>query len=328
MTSFESQLGEQTPAVRPADGSLQAALGWQTPAARSADGSPRIALRLPSPVEQVHDDRLAAAGIELWLKRDDLIHPDVPGSKWRKLKYNLAHAATAGHDTLLTFGGAYSNHLRAVAVAGASGGFATVGVVRGEEHLPLNDSLSFAVRHGMRLTYLDRAAYRRKAEPDVIEALLSEFGPCYVLPEGGSNELAVRGCAELPAELAAGFDIVCCPCGTGATLAGIAAGLGPGQRAIGFAALKGAAFLNEDVAGLQRRAFGAASGNWRIEQRFHFGGFARRTAELDAFIEDFAARHAIRLDWVYVAKMLYGLYALAQEGTLPPGTRVVAVITG
>ncbi len=159
-------------------------LGWPAP-------------RLPSPVERVPDERLAAAGVELWLKRDDLIHPDVPGSKWRKLKYNLTQAAASGADTLLTFGGAYSNHLRAVAAVGASYGFATIGVVRGEEHLPLNDPLSVAVRHGMRLYYLNRADYRRKTESDVIEALLSEFGPCYVLPEGGSNELAVRGCAEL-----------------------------------------------------------------------------------------------------------------------------------
>lgn len=285
-------------------------------------------LALPSPVERVRDERLAGAGIELWLKREDLIHPDVPGNKWRKLKYNLAQASAQGQRTLLTFGGAYSNHLRAVAAAGRACGFLTVGVVRGEEHLPLNDSLSFAVRHGMRLAYLSRADYRRKTDPAIIEALHREFGSFYLLPEGGSNELAVRGCAELPAELPAELDVVCCPCGTGATLAGIAAGLAAGQRAIGFAVLKGGSFLEHDVADLQRRTFGAPTGNWQVEQRFHFGGYARRTAELDGFAADFEARHSIGLDWVYVAKMMYGIFALAQEGAFTSGTRVAAVITG
>ncbi|WP_133851921.1 1-aminocyclopropane-1-carboxylate deaminase/D-cysteine desulfhydrase [Labedaea rhizosphaerae] len=117
-------------------------------------------LRLPSPVVELEAFR--AAGVRLWVKRDDLMHPEVPGNKWRKLKYNLAAAREQGVKQLLTFGGAYSNHLRAVAAAGHLCGFETIGVVRGDEHLPLNDSLAFAVERGMRLTYLDRTTYRRK----------------------------------------------------------------------------------------------------------------------------------------------------------------------
>jgi 1-aminocyclopropane-1-carboxylate deaminase len=285
-------------------------------------------LRLPSPVERLDDDWLRSRGVELWLKRDDLIHPDVPGNKWRKLRYNLEAATEQGQHTLLTFGGAYSNHLRATAAAARLSGFATIGIVRGERHLPLNPSLEYAVRQGMRLGYLDREAYRRKREPAVIAELRREYGPFYLLPEGGSNELAVRGCAELVAEIEPDFDVICCPCGTGTTLAGIAAGLRPGQQAVGCSVLKGGEFLADEVADLQERAFGARLDNWRVECRFHFGGYARRTPVLDDFIAGFQARHDLALDWVYVAKMMYGIWALADEGAFRPGSRVVAVITG
>jgi 1-aminocyclopropane-1-carboxylate deaminase len=284
---------------------------------------------LPSPVEYLDDDRLRTAGVEVWLKRDDLIHPEVPGNKWRKLKYNLAAAASQSQRTLLTFGGAYSNHIRATAAAGHYFGFSTIGVIRGEEHLPLNPVLSFAVSRGMSLCYLNRADYRRKTEPDVVSGLRERFGTFYLLPEGGSNELAVRGCAEVIDEFDAGFDVICCPCGTGATLAGVAHGIdAAGGRAVGFSVLKGGAFLAHEVAELQRKTFGRSGSNWRVETRFHFGGYARRTAELEDFIADFSRRHGIGLDWVYTAKMMYGVFVLAEEGCFRPGTRIVVLVTG
>jgi 1-aminocyclopropane-1-carboxylate deaminase len=285
-------------------------------------------LRLPSPLTRLTDDRLARAGVRLYLKRDDLISDEITGNKWRKLKYNLAAARRAGETTLLTFGGAYSGHIRAVAAAGSYFGFATVGVIRGEEQLPLNDSLRCAAAHGMRLTYLDRTNYRRNHAPDVLRKLQAEFGDCYVLPEGGSNSLAVLGCAEIPAEISEPVDVVCCPCGTGGTLAGLAAGLKRGQRALGFAVLKGGAFLDRDVMRLQCETYRSPTANWSISQDFHFGGYARRTPDLDAFIADFNRRHGIELEWVYVAKMIYGIFALAERRTFSPGTRLAAVITG
>src|SRR5712691_8326640 len=239
-----------------------------------------LALRLPSPLEPLHDDRLRDRGIRIRLQRDDLIHPEISGNKWRKLKHNLIAATSQGHRRLLTFGGAYSNHIRATAAAGSYCGFSTIGIIRGEERLPLNPSLTYAVSRGMQLSYMDRATYRTKSDPDVIASLRKEFGSFYLLPEGGSNELAVRGCSEIPAEIEAGFDVICCPCGTGGTLAGIAAGLKGGQRAIGFSVLKGGQFLASEVGTLQQRTFGSCSGNWRIEYNFHFGGFARKTAAL------------------------------------------------
>jgi len=282
---------------------------------------------MPSPLVEVHDERLERWGVHLRLKRDDLIDPDVPGNKWRKLRHNLEAARRQGFTRLLTFGGAYSNHIRATAAAGHRFGFETVGVIRGEEHRPLNDSLAYAGAHGMTLTYLDRATYRRKAEPDVIARLTREFGPCYVLPEGGSNGLAARGTAELVGEITTGFDVICCATGTGGTLAGIAAGLTGPQRALGFAVLKGGRFLEDEVRRLQVEAFGSTTANWAIDVDFHFGGYAKRRPALDRFVEDFGARHGIAVDWVYEGKMLYGLFARAEAGGFEPGTRVVAVLS-
>jgi 1-aminocyclopropane-1-carboxylate deaminase len=289
----------------------------------------QVELRLPSPLVELRDERLDEREVRVWLKRDDLIHPELPGNKWRKLKYNLAAAAEQSHQTLLTFGGAYSNHIRATAAAGHYFGFSTVGVIRGEEHRPLNPSLAYAVERGMQLAYLDRGAYRAKREPTVLDELRRQCGDFYLVPEGGSNGLGARGCAEITAEIDLDFDVICCPVGTGGTLAGIGGALHPGQAALGFSVLKGATSLDREVMDLQAAAFGTAPvGDWRIDHRFHFGGYAKKTPELQDFIDDFADRHNITLDRIYTAKMMFGIVTLAQDGHFPAGTRLVAVITG
>src|SRR5437899_417620 len=292
---------------------------------RPLDGG---SFQLPSPLEELRDEVLKSCKVRLYLKRDDRIHPELPGNKWRKLERNLQAARDLGFQSILTFGGAYSNHIRATATAGHHFGFSTIGVIRGEEHLPLNLCLAYAASRGMTLTYLDRTAYREKDRPELVEGLRRRFGDFYLVPEGGSNELGVRGCAEIPGEIEVDFDVICCACGTGATLAGVAAGLGGGQRAIGFAALKGAGFLAGEIEKLQARTFGEKTENWSLNTDFHFGGFARRTPELDRFIEDVERRHGLRLEWVYVAKMFYGVFALIEGGEVGSGQSVVAVITG
>ncbi len=281
--------------------------------------------RLPSPLDELVDDRLH--GVRVLLKRDDLIHPDITGNKWRKLKYLLVDARASGASTLLTFGGAYSNHLRAVAAAGRRYGFSTVGVVRGEER-PFNDLLAAAERDGMILYYLDRATYRRKNETDVLDSLRAEFGSFYLIPEGGSTRFAIQGCRELVEEIGEPFDVITCAVGTGGTLAGISAGLSAGQRAIGVSALKGATSIEHDVRSLQLDAIGRVLDNWTIDHRFHCGGFARRSPALGSFLIEFADRHGLRLDHVYVGKMMFGLFALVEEGVLAPGSTVIAVVTG
>ncbi|WP_327185029.1 1-aminocyclopropane-1-carboxylate deaminase/D-cysteine desulfhydrase [Streptomyces sp. NBC_01334] len=284
--------------------------------------------RLPSPLQEVSDDRFGRYGVRLLLKRDDLIHPELIGNKWRKLVPNLERAAGR---TLLTFGGAYSNHLRATAAAGRLLGQPTVGVVRGDELAgrPLNPSLARCAADGMRLHFVDRATYRRKTEPDVVGQLLDTVGArdAYVVPEGGSNAAAVRGCRALGEELRGRTDVVALACGTGGTLAGLAAGLAPGQRALGVPVLRGG-FLGDGIQALQEEAFGGRRGEWRLDERFHFGGYARVTPELETFAADFERRHGVPVEHLYVAKSLYGLVALAEEGAFARGTTVTAVITG
>ncbi|WP_132877522.1 1-aminocyclopropane-1-carboxylate deaminase/D-cysteine desulfhydrase [Tamaricihabitans halophyticus] len=289
--------------------------------------APEPNIVLPSPLVELADERVSERDVRLYLKRDDLIHPELPGNKWRKLKYNLDAARDHGHTRLLTFGGAFSNHIRATAAAGHYFGFETVGIIRGAEHLPLNESLRYATGRGMTLTYLDRTTYRRKTEDDVLDALIQQHGPGYLIPEGGSNGPGVRGCAELPRELAIDFDLICCATGSGGTLAGIAAGLAGDQRALGFAVLKGGQFLADDVRLLQRAAFGTETDNWALEHGWHFGGYAKRKSELDWFIADFAARHGITLDWVYEAKMMYGIFDRLASGGFARGTTIVAVLS-
>lgn len=287
-----------------------------------------ITLTLPSPLEKVVDSRLQDARVTLYLKRDDLINPDIPGNKWRKLHLNLEEAKKQGYSTLLTFGGAYSNHLRAVAAAGKLFDFTTTGIVRGEEHSPLNWSLQYASDQGMQLHYISREAYRHKTEAEFLSFLKKQFGDFYLLPEGGSNALAVCGCAEIPAEIPVAFDVICAPVGTGGTIAGIASGLRPGQEAIGFSALKVGDFLQKDIKNLQKEAYGHATLNWSVETNYHFGGFAKTTLELLNFIDDFKQKHDILLERIYVAKMLFGIFDLCRKGYFPSGSTIVAVITG
>jgi 1-aminocyclopropane-1-carboxylate deaminase len=281
-----------------------------------------------TPLQLLDAPLLRERKVQLWVKREDLVHPAISGNKWRKLKYNLQEARQQQHHTLLTFGGAYSNHLAAVAAAGQEFGFSTIGLVRGEEHLPLNPTLRFAHSCGMRLYYLDRETYRQKSEPAFLATLPELYGPAYVLPEGGTNLLAVRGCAEIIADINIPFDVICCACGTGGTLAGLIAGMAGERQVIGFPALKGGDFLAAEIAALVEAYARKPYNNWHLETAYPFGGYARFTPELLSFIQDFRQQHQIQLEPVYTGKMLYGLFDLVRQGYFAPGSTVVAVHTG
>ncbi|RSS80437.1 1-aminocyclopropane-1-carboxylate deaminase/D-cysteine desulfhydrase [Streptomyces sp. WAC06614] len=287
--------------------------------------------RPPSPVQEVRDERFARYGVRLVLKRDDLVHPQMPGNKWRKLAPNLRIASARGAAELVTFGGAYSNHLRATAAAGRLLRIPTVGVVRGEElaSRPLNASLARCAADGMRLHFVPRSVYRRKAEPAVLARLLAEAGAqgAYVVPEGGSNAAALTGCAELGRELRGTADVVAVACGTGGTLAGLAAGLAAGQRALGVPVLEGG-FLAAEIRSLQCAAFGAPLDNWELAEGHAWGGYARVPAELEAFAADFEQRHQVPVERIYVAKLLHALTSLTTAGRFRPGSTVTAVVTG
>jgi 1-aminocyclopropane-1-carboxylate deaminase/D-cysteine desulfhydrase-like pyridoxal-dependent ACC family enzyme len=287
-------------------------------------------------LQQIHDAVTEAAGVTLYLKREDLIHLQISGNKWRKLKYNLLQAIQEGKKTLLTFGGAFSNHIYAVAAAGKLYNFHTIGIIRGEEHQPLNATLSFAQACGMQLYYIDRKLYKQKEQPSFLLNLSDQYGDFYLIPEGGTNALAVKGCKEIAEEISVNYDYLCLACGTGGTLAGLIAGA-PSKNIIGFSALRGGDFLCEEVNMLlqsyatidnaAKKAY-VHSTNWQIQTDYHFGGYAKTTPALIQFIKQFEQRHNILLEQVYTGKMLYGLYDLMQKGYFPEGSTVIALHTG
>jgi len=292
-----------------------------------------------SPLQQLTNPLLDNAKVRLFVKRDDLIHPQFGGNKWRKLKYNLIQAKNNNVDTLLTFGGAWSNHIYATAAAGKHFGFKTIGLIRGEKHQPLNPTLSFAKECGMQLHYLDRKQYRQKNDTSFKNELLDQYGEVYLLPEGGSNRLALKGCEEIVHEtmtqLQQPFDVICCASGTGATLAGLVSAMTTDKNAhkkmaIGFSALKGGEFLSSEVSNLlgYNAEDNLPSTNWRIESNYHFGGYAKINDDLIHFMKDFQAQYNITLDAVYTAKMFYGLFELIKANTFKPDSIIVAVHSG
>ncbi|MBL7839040.1 MAG: 1-aminocyclopropane-1-carboxylate deaminase/D-cysteine desulfhydrase [Cyclobacteriaceae bacterium] len=276
----------------------------------------------PTPVQEIFDSVLDHAGVRLLIKREDLNHPLVSGNKWWKLKHNLAEARTQNKKTLLTFGGAYSNHIYATAAAAAELGFKSIGIIRGEETLPLNSTLSFAKQRGMSLHYVSRELYRSKTSSQFIEELEQLFGDFYLIPEGGTNVLAVKGATEFAQTLNMDFDYICCPVGTGGTLAGLIEEL-PEKKVIGFSVLKGGEFLTEDI-----QALTSVKGNWSVMTDYHFGGYAKTNSALEQFIRTFEAKHAILLDRVYTGKMMAGIFDLIQKRHFVKGNTILAIHTG
>lgn len=258
------------------------------------------------------------------------MHPQFGGNKWRKLKYNLLYAKQHQFDTLLTFGGAWSNHIYATAAAGKHFGFKTIGIIRGEKHTPPSATLSFAESCGMQLNYINRTEYRQKHEAQFLQKLKKQYGDVYIIPEGGSNPLAIKGCQEIIDEISqklnTPFDVICCASGTGATLAGITSKIHSDQYAIGFSALKGGKFLEQEVS--QFLPIKATIKNWRIEDNYHFGGYAKVDDTLIQFIKDFRDQYGIMLDAVYTGKMFFGLFQLIAQGHFEKHSTIVALHSG
>ena len=282
----------------------------------------------PTPLQHIKEAFFQDKGIEVWLKRDDLTHPDISGNKWRKLKYNLVEAKEEGQTTLLTFGGPYSNHIHAVAAAGKLFGFKTIGIIRGEPSEEPTDTLVTAARNGMRILYMDRAHYRLKHEPESIESLHIQLGEFYMIPEGGTNIFALQGCIEMVNEIKNDYDYICLGCGTGGTLAGVVAGLYGRKKAIGFSSLKGKDTLTSSITSLVQDFTDKTFDNWHVNFDYHFGGYAKVNDELINFIKAFKQNHLTQLEPVYTGKMMYGLYDLIKNDRFPRGTKIVAIHTG
>ncbi len=264
------------------------------------------------------------SSVSLYLKREDLIHPIISGNKYRKLKYNIAYAEKHNHDTLLTFGGAFSNHIAAVAEAGRVFGLKTIGVIRGEElhdKIDNNPTLKFAQSCGMEFKFVSREAFRLKSTQSFFEKIKKEYGDFYLIPEGGTNDLAVKGCEEILTEADSDFNYICASVGTGGTLSGIINKSNNSQQVLGFSALKGN-FLNEDISKF------AKQDNWQLLTDFHFGGYAKINTDLVTFINSFKKQTNIALDPVYTGKMMFGVFDLIQRDFFKPNSKILVIHTG
>jgi 1-aminocyclopropane-1-carboxylate deaminase len=277
-----------------------------------------------SALTKIDDPLLERHAASLWIKRDDLLHPVISGNKWRKLKYNLDEALSLGTDTIISMGGAYSNHLHALAYTGKVLGLKTIGIIRGERPTPLTPTLLDMENWGMELRFISRSDYRHYRNYKRWHDLPGLKPYQYWLPEGGANSLALRGIAELADEIDIPYDTLCVACGTGTTLAGLINAVSGQISVLGFAALKNADFLRSDVQSLLSGEFH----DWEIFQDYHFGSFAKLNPELALFMARFEQKTSIPLEPVYTGKMLYGLYDLIAKGYFKPGQRIIAVHTG
>ncbi len=271
---------------------------------------------------------LKEKGIELFVKREDEIHPFVSGNKFRKLKYNILEAQRQQKKTLLTFGGAFSNHIVATAVAANLSGFTSIGIIRGEElgknrtkTLSQNTTLQKAKENGMEFHFVSRTIYRNKYEKQFIDELKEKFGDFYLIPEGGTNDLAIRGCEEMLTQIDDKFDYICSSVGTGGTIAGLINASKQHQKVIGFPALKGD-FLNNEIQKYTSKT------NWNLDAHYHFGGYAKYTPELIRFINNFSRETTILLDPIYTGKLIFGILDLVKKNAFRTGTKIVAIHTG
>jgi 1-aminocyclopropane-1-carboxylate deaminase len=261
-------------------------------------------------------------GIDLFIKRDDLLHPEISGNKWRKLKYNLFELEKSNKSGFITFGGAYSNHLHAVAAAGKEFDFETVGIVRGEKPAVLSPTLQNCLELGMKLIFVSREEYRLKEKSSAIAEIVGSHSELLLLPEGGANQFALKGCEEIVDEIAVPFDYLCLACGTGATMAGILSSNKTDFQTIGFPVLKGGDFIANQITLLNPNV------HFKLKTDYHFGGYAKYTSELLEFIREFETQTSIQLDQVYTGKMIFGVFDLARKGFFKRGEKIIALHTG
>lgn len=267
--------------------------------------------------------------ISLYIKREDLIHPQISGNKYRKLKYNILKAQSENKTILLTFGGAFSNHISAVAAVGKEYGYKTIGIIRGDElgvdlekTLSTNTTLKFAHECGMQFKFVTRMDYREKTLDIFIKKLKEEFGNFYLIPEGGTNLLAIKGCEEILDEETDIFNVICVAVGTGGTISGLINSAKKHQSIIGFPALKGN-FLTEEI-----EKFSNKKNNWKLNTAYHFGGYAKTSDEFIRFINKFKKEIGIQLDPIYTGKMLFGIVDLIKNNFFEKGAKILAIHTG
>lgn len=286
-------------------------------------------MNLTSPIIELELPILQEKKVSLFVKREDLLHPVISGNKYRKLYYNLRMAEKLGKKKLVTFGGAYSNHILATACAGAAFGFETIGIIRGEElasdlsaTLASNPTLKAATEYGMKLQFITRSEYKKKQTTAFLKDLQEFYPEAYLIPEGGTNDLAVKGCEEILDNQTEKFDTICLAVGTGGTISGIINASNTKQRVIGFPALKGD-FLREEIEKNK-----VTKTNWELNQAYHFGGYGKVTKELVSFVNDFKKEVGIPLDPIYTGKMMFGVLDLIAKDFFPENSKILTIHTG
>ena len=282
-------------------------------------------LNIPSITTKISSNFLHQKEVEIFIKRDDLIHEIISGNKWRKLKYNLKEAKEQRYNTLLSFGGSYSNHLHALSYAARKNGFNSIGVVRGNK-IDYNSTLSFCSKQNMRLESLNRLSYRHdKYSKSTINKLIKKFGPFYMIPEGGNNMLGVKGCEEIVDEFSGSFDYVSCSVGTGCTASGLIRSIKKNQKFIGFSPFKK---VHEQRNNILKFCNHQVYTNWTLIPDNHFGGFAKINSNLITFANQFYLKHRIELDLVYMSKLFYSLFNLIKQDFFSRKTKILVIHTG
>ncbi|EON75683.1 1-aminocyclopropane-1-carboxylate deaminase [Lunatimonas lonarensis] len=279
------------------------------------------------PLQQIHLPLLESRGVEWFVKRLDLVHPLLSGNKYYKLKYNILQAKKEGKKRLLTFGGAFSNHLYAIAAASRMADLEVIGCIRGEITSPLNPTLSFAREMGMVFHPMTREEYRQKTSEELINALRRRYGDFYLVPEGGTNDLAIKGCREILGPSDRSFNTVCASLGTAGTLAGLLASCDKSQRVLGFSSLKGE-FVRSDFRELLRRHRLSPEADWEIFTDYHAGGYAKHSTELLETMQRFFTATGIPLDPIYTGKMAFGIIDLLEKNYFAPGSRILMIHSG
>ncbi|REE00409.1 1-aminocyclopropane-1-carboxylate deaminase/D-cysteine desulfhydrase [Marinoscillum furvescens] len=279
---------------------------------------------LPSPLDHISVPLFNQKGVEVWVKREDLIHPEIMGNKWRKLKYNLQHYHHHDYSGLVTFGGAYSNHIAATAAACHEQNIPCIGIIRGEElNSNSNPTLRFAHQKGMQLEFVNRSLFRQYRDGESLPAQLANY---YRVPEGGTNALALAGCKEMLTELDETFDYIACPIGTAGTFAGILSGVSPHTTLLGFSSLKGD-FIHQQVRDILA-TYGIENQSYRIFDNYHFGGYAKTSAALISFINRTKQETGLQLEPIYTGKMFFAVWDLIAKGYFKAGSKIMLVHTG
>lgn len=281
----------------------------------------------PIPTQTLHHSVLTEKQVKLAVLRLDLVHEEVSGNKFFKLKYNLEEAKKLGKTTLLSFGGAFSNHILALSAAAKVSGMKSIGIIRGEESSKTNPTLSQAEENGMSLHFVSREEYRRKTESDFILALEKTYGDFFLIPEGGTNAFAIQGTQEILDERHAPFSHVATSIGTGGTFAGLSTRILKNQILLGFPALKGP-WIKEEIQHLLESESIQPKGQYKLIEDYHFGGYANWKPELIEYIRWFWREFNIPLDPIYTGKMAFGIWDLIKRDFFPPDSNIFMIHTG